>query len=263
MRNKTQDLIVKYVPSLQLLIVHLISSCFLTASTLEVGLIGRYTFDSGNGADSSGNGNDASVLNATIEQGRFTGNNSYLCNANTKISVSLFNQNISTVSIWFKVGAIDHAYLTLYDSTAFDYFTILGNHPAYLAAGTVGYGYAGSNFLTSTSLADNNWHHFASTYDLDNQKLNIFLDGVFVGQGGASFPLNSSSTFMMGSQIGTSDMGPAGFSGMIDDVRIYSRSLSSSEIMTLYNTESVPEPSVLSLLAVGLGGLAMIRRRRS
>ncbi|NDF99438.1 MAG: PEP-CTERM sorting domain-containing protein [Chitinophagia bacterium] len=33
--------------------------------------------------------------------------------------------------------------------------------------------------------------------------------------------------------------------------------------ITYTNLEIVPEPSALSLLAVGLGGLAMIRRRRS
>jgi hypothetical protein len=48
-----------------------------------------------------------------------------------------------------------------------------------------------------------------------------------------------------------------------DDMRIYDRALSSTEVSNLYTKESVPEPSALSLLAVGLGGLAMMRRRRS
>jgi hypothetical protein len=49
----------------------------------------------------------------------------------------------------------------------------------------------------------------------------------------------------------------------IDDVRIWDRSLSNTEVAALYATERIPEPSALSLLAVGLGGLAMMRRRRS
>lgn len=244
---------------------YLVSNFELSASTLEVGLIGRYTFENGNGEDFSGNGNTASILNASVAQGRFLNNNSYLCNADTKISVNLASQNISTVSIWFKVGSINHAYLTLFehDSSGFSYFTVQGNHPSYLSAGTSGYGYSGSGFLTSSSLADNNWHQLITTYDAENQKQNIYLNGTFIGQGTATFNLNPASLFTMGSSIYVSDNGPAGFSGLIDDVRVYSRSLSSSEISTLYATESVPEPSALSLLAFGLGGLAMMRRRRS
>jgi len=48
-----------------------------------------------------------------------------------------------------------------------------------------------------------------------------------------------------------------------DDMRIYDRTLSSAEVTQIYALESVPEPSALSLFAVGLGGLAMLRRRRS
>jgi len=239
-----------------------VSSFGLNASilTFEDGLVGHYTFENQNGVDSSGNGNDATILNATPASGRFTNNISYLCTADTKINVNLINQNISTVSIWFKVGIVDHAYLLLYDTDARSSFTIQGNHPAYVSAGTVGYGYAGTVFMTTTSLADDRWHHLVSSYDIQNQKESIYLNGIFVGQGATTFPLVPCSLFMMGSQNGISDMGPAGFSGLIDDVRIYSRSLSSSEISTLYATESVPEPSALSLLAVGLG-VVLCRRR--
>ena len=57
--------------------------------------------------------------------------------------------------------------------------------------------------------------------------------------------------------------GLAGVGTEIDDVSIYNRALNSAEVATLYANESVPEPSALSLLVIGLGGLAMIRRRRS
>jgi hypothetical protein len=47
------------------------------------------------------------------------------------------------------------------------------------------------------------------------------------------------------------------FDGAIDDVRIYDRALSGTEVADLY---ALPEPATLALLA--LGGLAMLRRRR-
>ena len=45
--------------------------------------------------------------------------------------------------------------------------------------------------------------------------------------------------------------------GQVSDLVIYDRALTSSEVAQL-----VPEPSALSLPAIGLGGLAMMRRRR-
>ena len=49
------------------------------------------------------------------------------------------------------------------------------------------------------------------------------------------------------------------FDGLIDDVYIYDRALSPAEVFTL---ATVPEPSTGLLLATGILGLAVSRRRR-
>ena len=46
------------------------------------------------------------------------------------------------------------------------------------------------------------------------------------------------------------------FNGLIDDVAVYNRALSAQEIYQIY---SIPEPATLLLL--GLGGLALRKRR--
>jgi len=55
--------------------------------------------------------------------------------------------------------------------------------------------------------------------------------------------------------------GNPGFVGFIDDVYIYNRVLSPTEVSTLYS--AVPEPSTALLLGIGLSALAATSRRRS
>ena len=52
---------------------------------------------------------------------------------------------------------------------------------------------------------------------------------------------------------------PAGFQGDIAFVRLYGRPLSAAEVAANYES-TLPEPATLCLL--GLGGLALLRRRR-
>jgi hypothetical protein len=105
---------------------------------------------------------------------------------------------------------------------------------------------------------DLNWHNHIITYD--SSAINYFYDGILAGS--AQWTLDTYNSVL---SMGGIDGDPTGlyFHGSIDDVRLYNRPLSETEVATLYATESVPEPSSLSLLAIGLGGLAMMRRRRS
>ena len=50
--------------------------------------------------------------------------------------------------------------------------------------------------------------------------------------------------------------------GIIDDVKIYDRALSGSEILQNYQANNVPEPSALLLLGGGLSGVLAFRRMR-
>jgi hypothetical protein len=65
--------------------------------------------------------------------------------------------------------------------------------------------------------------------------------------------------------LGNASDGPAGdkqFDGLMDDVQIYDYALNADLIGQLYEHPGsvIPEPTTLSLLA--LGGLAALRRRR-
>ena len=73
------------------------------------------------------------------------------------------------------------------------------------------------------------WHHVAGTYDGD--KMRLYIDGILMGERDADIALNYDYTKTI--WIGYA-WGANWFSGVIDEVRIYSRALSAEEIWWHY-----------------------------
>ena len=95
------------------------------------------------------------------------------------------------------------------------------------------------NFVPTvvTLLEDGIWHHVAATYDGSIQK--IYLDGVLLGikDNAGSMNINTNHVFI-GSGGGSSRY----FNGLLDDIRIYNRALSDTEIDSLGNIDYDGEP---------------------
>ncbi len=87
------------------------------------------------------------------------------------------------------------------------------------------------------SIAANEWHHIAATFDGTEKKLYIY--GVLVANDSVPYEIVYDSTPVL---IGEdTDLGmPAGipFSGLIDEVEIFNRALSGDEIAAIYNAGS-------------------------
>ena len=103
----------------------------------------------------------------------------------------------------------------------------------------------------------NTWHFFAATFTASNDR-NIYLDGTLVA---TSVPgghgLNTSAFNMGASDV----FGGRFFDGGLDEIAIYNRDLSSTEVSSIYASRSVvPEPSTIGLLATGFV-LSMVYRR--
>ncbi len=108
------------------------------------------------------------------------------------------------------------------------------------------------------------WRHIAVTYDADTLDFGIFLDGVDLGipfslEDGATAIAPSTSLFIGGHRGGTG----RNWDGWIDEVAVWDRVLSPSEIAHL-QTNTIPEPAAYSVLAgIAAIGFVIYRRRKS
>ena len=151
-----------------------------------------------------------------------------------------------------------------------------------LNAGRVFVAASGFGAAYGQSLGDDTWHHVAVTLPQDGNNLDIqiYIDGFAqnMSYGGATAPINTHDINSTGVYndvwIGgyaeddpnlelIKHGGPPGhparwFLGDMDDVRIYSDVQTVAQIREF---SGVPEPATVALL--GLGGLALLRRKKN
>jgi hypothetical protein len=269
-----------YMKKLVILLCLIDASLFGSSQFLYTGVIAKYDFF-GNSNDSSGNNLHASNQGAVMSQDRFqNGNSAYSFNGQNNYLVvddnALLKPNVFSVSLWIKADQWNNIpnsspYVDIFTK---DKNSVTPNERQYViqavssgvikstvqTTGQENSGYTvngGPSGDGSLSLGE--WHQIVSVWD--SKSMNIYLNG----ENAYTFDfLNQSQDLNTGAsplRIGGSPEWDQYFKGSIDDVRIFDYALSSSDVSSLYATESVPEPSALSLLAVGLGGLAMFRRR--
>ena len=241
----------------------------LQAATIDVGLIAQYKFD-GNANDNTGNGwNGQLGLNTVFVPDRFGNPNSALAFNGIADSSIKYENSASmpvngtsfTVSLW----------------TRLDNFWPGGNAALIVKYG--GFGIVatqlegGAKIFCQTLSSPINRYAISKDISPEIFQLIFSYDGisgkVYLNGAEQNLIINDMlpdpAPYSNNLEVGGNSLSwhSETYFGMIDDIRIYNRALSSNEVSTLYATESVPEPSALSLLAIGLGGLAMMRRRRS
>ena len=206
---------------------------------LSEGLVANYPFD-GDANDASGNGNDGNLHGGvTFVPGR-AGLAAQFNEANGFVSVAncpkLDLTNKFTVSAWIFQSASQGGGYRIVDKcpagTAAGWtFDTYGNHGTghQLRFQTVGPSVLG---LTDYSLSV--WHHIVGT--VSGTTVKVYVDGLQDGEGiVGQIPSNTLDIFIGALHA----YGPWGvqeyFNGLIDDVRIYNRALSASEVEQLYN----------------------------
>ena len=213
------------------------------------GLVGWWPLN-GNANDQSGNGNNGTIVGATLASGQNgQPNQAYAFNGTSgRINLgnsTTLNAKSVTYSAWVNrsvagtqtVMAKQNQYKCGYDEVVDEdpYFTLRYNSRAtgaYLQAG----------FFNGVPVATGQWTHVAcvfsntSTSTGGNVTLQVYANGVDLGGVNFTYPPvtigYNTNPLMIGSATAA---GSELFSGSIDDVRVYSRVLTAAEVLTLYN----------------------------
>src|SRR6056297_3645452 len=272
MKNYTKLLIILF-----LILGGLFATSFVYAGTISkpsnnLGLVGYWSMDEGRGntvSDFSGNGNDGTLEgDPQWVDGRhgkaldFDGSSDYVA-----IDNLYYNSGgeipYLTVSAWVKIPEGGGSWSILdYDRS--EYFTFAEGR--LVTDGTVEFDTTSSggsvdDFGGTTNIEDGNWHHVAAVFDssdtndkkiyvdgeLDNEK-NAYGDGVALGTGVTRYGFIGD-----GSEASSFDGGRNSlyYQGKVDEIRLYHRALSDSEIQDLYNRglAKITQPDRTGLVA--------------
>jgi hypothetical protein len=257
--------------------IMLVASCFAyTPPPVTDGLVGCWKFDEGSGVtavDSSGSGNHGLIVNATYSDDtppeslstfalRF---NSTWGNAYSYVTIpdnsSLRPSSGLTLAAWVKAGTYEGRMRTIiskqYEASNRDSFVLW-----YHDNGNLGFSLDGVGYIQTEQPPANEWHHIVATYN--GTLMQLYVDGVEQVSSAAtgSIPYDNNPV-LIGADSNQVDHTPdAGWNGTIDDVLIYNRALSQTEIAQI-----IPEfSSVLTLLllmsATIIGVIVYARRHR-
>jgi hypothetical protein len=208
------------------------------------GLVGHWTFDEGSGstaADSSGNGNAGTVSGATWTTGKFNGALSF--NGGTAMvtvpdSASLDSTSAVTVSAWIRPTSWPNNYGDAIVNKEGNYALRSGDNAA-TQFDMLWWNGSMIRSVRTTPPSTGAWHHVVGIAN-GNDASALYVDGVLVASSPANW-FGSTRTLSNPLYIGGSQ-GDPGFSGVIDDVRIYNRALSASEVSDLYAAGGTTPP---------------------
>jgi hypothetical protein len=226
-------------------------------------LVAHWKFDEGSGTtatDASGNGNTGTLVNGPLWAAGRVGNALYFDGIDDNVTVpdsaSLHLSSAFTLSAWVNPTVAQSDFTAaIAKNTATDH--------VYFLYATSGAGYCGSNgfplaganlsgtqqvICNSSGLPLNTWSYLTSTYDGSNFK--FYVNGSLTQTVPFTGTIDPSTGIL---QIGASRFGEY-FKGFIDEVRIYNRALSATEIQATYQQDSVATPQTVATPVISPNG---------
>lgn len=227
-----------------------------SANTLTTNLVGYWPFNettaSASVVDSSGSSNTGtaqgsggsnnlpqptadvpSVLFTNTRSKSFDGTDDYV-----STTTSFSNPQAFSLALWFKTGTASGKKLIGFENAQTGTGTSSWDRGVYM--GTDGkvkfYWYDGGpqTISSAATYTDNAWHHALVTYDnAAAPKVSLYVDGVLQGTGNTTAVSYSGYWRIGGYKGGGTGTGDGYYTGLLDDVRVYTRALSSVEITSL------------------------------
>ena len=200
------------------------------------GLVAYYPFN-GNANDESGNGNDGEVKSEVSLTSDRSGNqdSAYLFSGNGQIDLDTKNIDFSSnfiVSLWIKTNkeTVNEGFGIFSQWEEESGFTI-----GYTSGKVAFAGYKVESYLNKSQLKvdDDKWHQIV--VQREGNQGELYIDGKLDQSATIGYQDWSWPEYAIGA------WGPRGdrrFFGKIDDIRIYNRALSESEVAALYAAES-------------------------
>lgn len=244
------------------------------------GLVAHWTFDgadtvwtsssAGTTLDTSGNGNTGTLTNMTLaatpiagkvgQALKFDGADDYV-NVPAAASIDNIWDSGGTVSFWVKPYSAGESDAGFWVAKTWGIFALSGH-----AVGQTGIefnvNWSGSTAKwrgnTVPEIDFNKWHHVVVSYDADSTANDpvFYVDGVAMSLSEITAPVGTRSSdagFSM--QIGSNTATSRTSDGNLDDVRVYNRALSASEIVSLHTSGTAKlNVSQDSNLTKGLAG---------
>lgn len=240
------------------------SSPTMTFANLLDGRVAYYSFD-GNADDTSGYNNNGIVYGASLTADRFgQDNHAYLFDAeNDYISVadsdSLKPFSKITLTAWINISGFgkDPVWFNrpIVAKGFFDYGLMLSHSSNLIDARLSNDSMSGMSLDCFNNLNLNTWYFLSFVYD--GSEVISYLNGIKMGHGNFSGNIRESGMpLLIGKDAGSKFY----FDGIIDDVSIYNRPLSTTDIQELYNTTPIPEPSSILLLGIALLEIIALRK---
>jgi hypothetical protein len=227
---------------------------------ITTGLQVWYKFDDTVTTDSSGHNNTGILTGSplpTLVPGiignalSFTGGNGYVAFSSVaNLGLPTVTSEI-TIACWIKTSHLDTPIVTLRDTTGTPIIDIvLGNN---------GIGNAGSGILSALvrdnagaglvaiiaakAISDNIWHHIAFTRT-SAKLLTLYVDGLVSGTPITDTMTTSITPEVTHSGIGVEVWQGSYFNGLMDDVHIYNRALTATDIAALASPTHVYSDSI-------------------
>ena len=215
---------------------------FCTLFSNAQNLIAYYPFD-GNANDASGNGYNGTINgNTTLTNDRFMAENRAFTFPNQSSNITLAsttntnlengftlnawvkykNNNITAVIVCKHVCGVPNGFVFGID--------IDGQIQLWLANSTSTW----STVRTNTTFVENRWYMMTASYDAVTGIAKIYINGEISGSGTVAYNNLSSNPISIGETY-QNNCQPANLSGAIDELKIYDRPLSETEIIQEYN----------------------------